>query len=101
MDEPAGRLSLLGRSLPPAFELRLVAVAPDHPRAYAEADWRDALVIVEDGEIELECLDGGRHSFQRGDVIWLIGLRLRALHSRGLRPAVLAAVSRRSHAEAS
>jgi quercetin dioxygenase-like cupin family protein len=66
MDKPAGRLSFLGRPLSPAFEARTVAVAPGRRRAYRYADWRDSLVLVESGEIELECLGGSRQSFQRG-----------------------------------
>jgi hypothetical protein len=79
----------------PPFVLRAVTVAPGHARAYREADWRDALVVVERGEIELECLGGGRQGFQSGDVLWLVGLPLRALHNRGREPAVLVAASRR------
>jgi quercetin dioxygenase-like cupin family protein len=88
------RLSFLDRDLPPQFQLRWVTVAPGDRRAYDEADWRDALVIVERGPIELECLAGGRRAFQSGDVLWLMGLPLRALHNTGSEPAVLAAVSR-------
>jgi hypothetical protein len=52
-DAVADRLSFLGRRLPPAFELRVVAVAPGGERPYDEDEWRDALVVVERGEIEL------------------------------------------------
>jgi hypothetical protein len=95
MDEPADRLSLLDRPLPPEFDLRLVAVAPGRVRPYSEADWRDALVVLHRGEIELECPGGRRKSFQRGDVLWLAGLPLRVLRNRGPEPALLIAVSRR------
>jgi quercetin dioxygenase-like cupin family protein len=88
------RLSFLDKELPPRFELRWVTVAPGGRRAYDEAEWRDALVIVERGPIELECLAGGRRAFQAGDILWLVGLPLRALHNPGSEPAVLAAVSR-------
>ena len=74
----------------------MVTVAPGGERAYDEAEWRDALVIVEWGEIELECLGGSRHRFRCGDVLWLMGLPLRVLRNRGPAPAVLRAVSRRS-----
>jgi quercetin dioxygenase-like cupin family protein len=77
------------------FEVRLVAVAPGGSLAYHDAEWRDALVVVERGEIELESLSGSLRSFERGDVLWLAGLPLRALHNRGHQPAVLVAVSRR------
>jgi hypothetical protein len=96
MDGPAEGLSLLARRLPPAFEIRAVILAPGRARAYDEADWRDALVVVERGELELEWLGGSRLRLARGEVLWLSGLPLRALHSRGGEPALLAAVSRRS-----
>jgi quercetin dioxygenase-like cupin family protein len=77
-----------------AFVLRAVAVAPGSERAYNEAEWRDAIVSVTRGEIELECVGGTRHRFGRGDVLWLAGLPLRALHNRGDEPALLVTVSR-------
>jgi hypothetical protein len=76
------------------FEVRLVAVAPGGTRAYVEAEWRDALVIVQHGQIELEGLSGSRRSLERGAVLWLAGLPLRALHNRGLEPAVIVVVAR-------
>jgi hypothetical protein len=95
MDEPAGRLPLLDRPLPAAFELRFVTVEPDLPRPYDEAEWRDAVVVVERGDIELEALSGARVGFRRGDVLWLAALPLRALHNHGREPVWLVAVSRR------
>jgi hypothetical protein len=88
------RISFLGRPLPPAFRLRAIAVAPGRARAFDDTEWRDALVVVERGEIELEFLTAGRRRYGRGDVLWLNGLSLRALHNRGLEPAVLVAVRR-------
>jgi hypothetical protein len=89
-----GAVSLLGRRLGPSFRLRLVVVGPGQARAYDEAEWRDALVVVEHGEIELEGATIGALRFERGDVLMLVGLPLRALHNRGREPALLAAVSR-------
>jgi hypothetical protein len=57
--------------------------------------WRGALVVVERGELELECLDGRRERFGRGDVLCLTGVRLRALRNPGHRAVLLVAVSRR------
>jgi predicted dithiol-disulfide oxidoreductase (DUF899 family) len=86
-------------SLPPGFAFRTIAVAPGGRRAYDEAEWRDALVVVEHGEIELECLSGRRRRFARGDLLWLTGLPLRALHNSGTEPALLAAISRQRRTE--
>jgi quercetin dioxygenase-like cupin family protein len=77
------------------FLVRAVAVAPGCEHAYDEAEWRDAIVSVTCGEIELECLGGARHEFRTGDVLWLAGLPLRVLRNRGTEPALLVAVSRR------
>jgi hypothetical protein len=91
-------LSFLGRRLPPTYERLVVILAPGQARAYDAAEWRGAIVVVERGQIELECLDGSRYRFRRGDVLWLDGLPLRALHNHGSTCAVLAAVSRRGAA---
>jgi glyoxylate utilization-related uncharacterized protein len=81
--------------LPPLFELRVITLAPGGARPYTPAEWRDALVVVVRGEIELETLGRARWRFERGDVLWLSGLPLRALHNGGREPARLVAVSRR------
>jgi hypothetical protein len=88
-------LSLLERRLSPAFERRVVAVEPGRSRVYDAVEWRDTLVVVERGEVELECRGGASERFGRGDVLWLSGLPLRALHNRGPGAVVLVAVSRR------
>jgi hypothetical protein len=96
MDDGFGRrFALLGRRLSPPFRLRTVAVGPRRALAFDEAEWRDSLVVVERGEIELECLDGSRERFGRGDVLCLVGLPLGALVNPGREPVVLLAVSRR------
>ena len=89
------RLSFLDRPLPAAFVLLVVTVAAGGEMLYEEADWRDALVVVENGRIELETLTGRRRGFAAGDVLCFLGLSVRALHNRGPEPAVLVAVSRR------
>lgn len=89
------RLSFLGRSLPPAFERRLVAIDPGTERAFRGAEWRDALVVVECGEVELVCSGGTCRLVTTGDVLWLAGLDVRTLRNRGSDTALLAAVSRR------
>jgi hypothetical protein len=97
MDGHSGneRLSFLGKRFSPAFELRVLALPSGCERLYDGAQWRDAIAVVERGEIELEGSSGSRFRFGRGDVLWLTGLPLRALCNRGREPAVLVAVSRR------
>jgi hypothetical protein len=89
------RLSFLGRPLAPGFVARVIVVAAGAERDYDEAEWRDAIVVVEWGEIVLEPRAGRSYRFERGDVLWLQGLTLRALCNRGREPAVLVAVARR------
>ena len=88
------RVSFLDAELPPGFELELVSVEPGATHPYRDADWWDSLVVVEHGQIELECVRGGRRRFGAGAVMWLVGLPLVALHNPGPEPVLLAAVSR-------
>jgi hypothetical protein len=76
------------------FHIRRIVVAPGAERPYDEAEWRDAIVVIEAGRLELESRSGDRRRFSRGDVLWLIGLPLRVLRNRGAVPTVLVAVSR-------
>jgi quercetin dioxygenase-like cupin family protein len=78
-----------------AFDVRVVQLPPGAERASHEAEWRDALVVVDRGEIELDCVGGSRRRFGSGAVLWLDGLPLRALRNPGAEPAVIVAVSRR------
>jgi hypothetical protein len=80
---------------PSGFEIRTVEVEVGIERIYNEAEWRDALVVVTHGVIELESVGGDASRFERGAVLCLVGLPLRALRSRGTEPAVLVAISRR------
>ena len=88
-------VSFLERRPDSAFEKRVVSIAPGSSRAYDGGEWRDALVVVERGEIELESTAGDRRTFEAGAVLFLVGLPLRALHNRAREDAVLVAVSRR------
>lgn len=90
-----GRLDLLGRSVPAAFELRVHAIPAGCGHSVDRADWADVLVEVVQGMIQLELADGQRLHFDSGDVLWVQGLGVRVLRNRGPRPAVLAAIRRR------
>ncbi len=89
--------SFLGRPLPQSFELRVVSVEPGREHLYVEDEWRDAIVVVEAGSIDLETTRGARCHFDSGAVLWLTGLSLRALLNLGSEPALLSAVIRRRH----
>ena len=77
-----------------SFAVRVVAVPPGGDRPYDAAEWHDALVLVQHGEIELRGVSGATRSFGRGALLWLDGVPLRVLHNPGAEPAVLLAVSR-------
>lgn len=79
----------------PAFRRQVVTLEPGEALAYVEADWRGALVVVERGDLELECRAGGRRRFGSRDVLWLDGLGLARLRNPGHDLTVLVAVRRR------
>jgi hypothetical protein len=95
MDESRRDRRFLGSGVPAGFDVRRIVLAPGAERRFDEAEWRDAIVVVESGRIELECRSGSRCGFRRGDVLWLVGLPLRALRNSGRTRTVLVAVSRR------
>jgi len=80
------------------FDRRVVVVAPGEARAYVPGEWRDALVVVEHGAVEVEDDAGGRVRFGAGGVLTLDGVAGRALHNAGPDAAVLRVVARRLRA---
>jgi hypothetical protein len=91
------RLSLLGRRMPAWAQLRVVAIEPGCRRPYDPAEWRGALVVVERGEIALECRSGARWRFEEGTVMSLAGLPIRALCNERAATVLLSALSRADH----
>lgn len=79
----------------PWLDVRLLVIAPGQERPYDGAEWRDALVVVEGGEVTLESCSGSALTLRRGAVLCLAGLSLRALRNAGAEPALLASVSRK------
>jgi hypothetical protein len=77
------------------FDVRVLELPPGGERPYDGAEWAGALVIVDRGEIELDCVDGDRPRFAGGAVLWLAGLPVRELRNPGAVPAVIVAVRRR------
>ena len=90
-------LSFLGNPLPRWVNRASVTIGPGEVRPYDESEWRDALVIVEHGEVVLECTRGGFTTFRAGDVMWLSDIPLRRMHNYGVEPTVIVAVSRTGH----
>jgi quercetin dioxygenase-like cupin family protein len=81
---------------PPGFECRAVTVDRGGDRVYHDREWRDALVVMARGEVELEWRDGRRQRLANGAVFWLAGLPLRRIHNCGDEAAQLVAISRRA-----
>ena len=77
-----------------AFTRRAVTVAPGVRRPFYPAEWRDALVLLRAGTIELESRGGTSARLTAGDLFWLDGVALQALHNPGAEEAVLVAVAR-------
>jgi hypothetical protein len=59
-------------------------------------DWRDSIVVVERGSLEVEGLDGNRTTFTTGAMLCLDGLPTGTLCNRGPDPVQLFALSRAS-----
>ena len=103
---PGGRRGPRGRGAtwatrPSAPARPRAGVPAPHGRARArqsrpsgDAEWRDALVIVERGRRRLECAAGGRRRSPAARSLWLDGDRPAVLHNVGDEPVVLLAVSR-------
>ncbi len=76
------------------FAIRAVTVAPGDELAFDEAQWRDAIVMVQRGEIELRGVSGASRGFRPGALLWFDKVPLAALHNPGDEPAVLLAIAR-------
>jgi hypothetical protein len=87
-------VSFFGGRLPSWVDVRVFAVAPGEERVYRAAEWRNALVVVERGQIELRCVNGTSWHFERGATLVLAGLPIRALRNDGIETTLIAALSR-------
>jgi hypothetical protein len=74
----------------------VLRVAPGLELDFGSSPIPEAIVVVEQGEAELECRSGTRRRFGRGSMIPITRLPLAHLRSVGSGPLVLVAVSRAS-----
>jgi hypothetical protein len=95
-DESWERLPLFDGPLPGAFERRIVVIGPGDTRVTHQAEWRDAIVVVAQGRVDVVGVGGTRHSFGHGDVITLDRVPVRRLCNHGSEPAVLMVLRRRA-----
>jgi hypothetical protein len=78
-----------------AYDRRVVTIPPQTALPFEPAGWRDALVVVARGTVEVETESGQRQLFGGGALIWLDRMPVRLLRNPGIEPAVLGAVARR------
>ncbi|MDQ3811469.1 MAG: hypothetical protein M3336_14380 [Chloroflexota bacterium] len=87
--------SWLPRPGRPQYEQRRLVIAPGAEHPSGADEWADAIVVIESGHVEVECLAGARRMFQANAMVCLDWLPLRALRNTGSEPAVLVAIRRR------
>jgi hypothetical protein len=93
-DECAGDVLFRG-PLPDGFSRCVLRVAPGLELAVQPGRLPDdSMVVVEQGELELECRAGTSRRFGRGSMIPLAWLPVARIRSVGPGPLVLVAVSR-------
>jgi mannose-6-phosphate isomerase-like protein (cupin superfamily) len=80
--------------LPTGFSRRVLRVAPGLELDLEATGVPDAIVVVEEGEVELECRSGTCRRFGRGSMIPIARLPVFRVRSVGPGPLVLVAVSR-------
>lgn len=78
------------------FEPRRVLLTAGRPLAFEPQRWRGLLVVVERGQLELEWSHAERVRFEVGDMLYLAGLSLLALHAAGAGPTLLLTLRRLS-----
>jgi hypothetical protein len=78
------------------FRRRVVELGPEQELRLDADAWRDAIVFLTAGEVELECGRGERHRFGRGAILCLAQLRRGVMRNGGSEPVVLLAISRRA-----
>ena len=77
------------------FRKRVIELTPNDELRIDATAWRDAIVFLETGEVELECSAGERRRFAAGAVLCLVP-PVRALRNFGDDSARLIAISRRT-----
>ena len=82
--------------LPAGFAARTYRTPPGRDLVLDPAPPTDAIVILVQGELELQCRAGARRRFERGSMIPIARLPAARLRSVGSRPLVLVAVARTS-----
>jgi hypothetical protein len=85
---------LLDRDHPNRFLRSVIRLAPGASLSCSDPSWRDALLVLGQGEIEVRTPDGSTGRFSTGAVIAVADIPLSVVHAVGPEHAVLAAVRR-------
>jgi hypothetical protein len=85
---------LTGKRAPPGFEIRSFVIPAGCEQSYQAQDWANALVVVEHGELEIECARGSQAAFTAGAVLCFRTVQVRWLRNRLSEPVVLTALTR-------
>ena len=88
------RISFVGTPCSAHFQVRTLTLQPGDAVDYLRVDWAGALVVVERGELEVECASGTRTRFGTGSVLTFGGLPLRRLRNPGNSALLVSAISR-------
>lgn len=89
-------LECLARTESPGFEKRIVELGPDELLPFDPAVWRDTIVFVLAGQLEVECTSGARACFRCGAILPVSPLPVRKLRNPAAAPVRLLAISRRA-----
>lgn len=81
--------------LPEGFERWSLTLGSRSTRPTSAGEWAGALVRVETGTLEVDCLAGGHATFHAGDLLALGWLPIVRLRNPGREPVRLVAVRRR------
>ena len=76
------------------FRQRILTLAPLETIEYRRLDWADTFVVVERGNLEIECDSGTRAWFGAGAMLAFADLNLKYLRNTGCDQLVLRALSR-------
>jgi hypothetical protein len=95
-DEDALDVERLGRSASRSFSRRVIELQPGACLDHDDAFWRDAIVFLTAGELDVECSGGTGHCFRAGDILTFASLPIRRAHNSGAEPTRLLVIWRRA-----
>jgi len=92
-------LDRLARGTTDEFDRRLIEIGPFTQSEEDPVSWRDAIVFVRAGAIEIVCANGGRGRFRCGDILCLAPFSVRVVCNPAADPARLLVISRRTEVD--